>query len=112
MSASGRPIETMYGRAFRLLAILDEYTRESPATEDSLFDVESMRRFAEVDQDGILDEATICKFRHFLERHRLTSALFRRTEQYLSERGLLLSEDTIVDATIVQAPLRPRTGPA
>ena len=80
------------------------YGLSDPAMEDSLYDVESMRRFAGVDLDHIPDETTICKFRHFLERHRLTSALFRRTEQYLSERGLLLSEGTIVDATIVQAP--------
>ena len=80
------------------------YDLSDPAMEDRLYDVGSMRRFAGVDLDHIPDETTICKFRHFLERHRLTSALFRRTEKYLSERGLLLSEGTIVDATIVQAP--------
>jgi IS5 family transposase len=79
------------------------YGLSDPAMEDSLYDVESMRRFAGVDLAHIPDETTICKFRHFLERHGLTSALFRRTEKYLSERGLLLSEGTIVDATIVQA---------
>ena len=80
------------------------YGLSDPAMEDSLYDVESMRRFAGVDLDHIPDETTICKFRHFLERHQLTAAWFRRTEQYLSDRGLLLSEGTIVDATIVQAP--------
>ena len=79
------------------------YGLSDPVMEDSLYDVESMRRFAGVDLDGIPDETTIGKFRHFLEGHRLTEALFRRTEQYLSERGLLLSEGTIVDATIIQA---------
>ena len=74
------------------------YGLSDPAMEDSLYDVESMRRFAGVDLDHILDETTICKFRHFLERHQLTAALFWRTEQYLSERGLLLSEGTIVQA--------------
>ena len=37
--------------------------------EDSLYDVESMRRFAGVDLDHVPDETTTCKFRHFLERH-------------------------------------------
>ena len=92
------------------------YGLSDPAMEDSLYDVESMRRFAGVNLDHIPDETTIYKFRHFLERHRLTAILFRRTEQYLSDRGLLLSEGTIVDATIVQAPLfdqepGPATGP-
>ena len=72
--------------------------------EDSLYDVESMRRFAGVGLDAIPDETTICKFRHFLERHGLTEVLFERTGQYLSERGLMLREGTIVDATILAAP--------
>ena len=72
--------------------------------EDSLYDVESMRRFAGVDLESVPDETTILKFRHFLEAHRLTEALFRLTRRYLSERGLLLHEGTIVDASIISAP--------
>ena len=72
--------------------------------EDILYDVESMRRFAGVDLDSVPDESTILKFRHFMERHGLTEALFRVTRRYLSERGLLLSEETIVDASIISAP--------
>ena len=34
----------------------------------------------------------------------LTAVLFERTGQYLSERGLMLREGTIVDATILAAP--------
>ena len=40
------------------------YGLSDPAMEDSLYDVESMRRFAGVDLDGIPDETTLCKFRH------------------------------------------------
>ena len=72
--------------------------------EDSLYDVESMRRFAGVTLESVPDETTILKFRHFLARHGLTQALFRVTKRYLSERGLLLSEGTIVDASIISAP--------
>ena len=72
--------------------------------EDSLYDVESMRRFAGMDLESIPDETTLLKFRHFLEAHRLTEALFRLTKRYLSERGLLLHEGTIVDASIISAP--------
>ena len=70
---------------------------------DSLYHVESMRHFAGVDLGDIPHETTICRCRHFLERPRLTEALFRPTEEYFSEWGLLLSEGTIVDATIVKA---------
>ena len=80
------------------------YHLSDPAMEDSLYDVASMRRFAGVGLDAIPDETTICKFRHFLERHGLTEVLFERTGQYLSDRGLMLCEGTIVDATIVAAP--------
>ena len=80
------------------------YGLSDPAMEDSLYDVVSMRRFAGVGLESIPAETTICKFRHFLERHGLTEVLFERTGQYLSARGLILREGTIVDATIVAAP--------
>ena len=80
------------------------YGLSDPSMEDSLYDVESMRRFAGVGLDAIPDETTICTFRHFLERHGLTEVLFERTGQYLSERGLIVREGTIVDATILAAP--------
>jgi IS5 family transposase len=39
-----------------------------------------------------------------LEKHELTKKIFEKTKQYLSEKGLLLREGTIVDATIINAP--------
>ena len=63
------------------------YGLSDPAMEDSLYDVESMRRFAGVDLGGVPDETTICKFRHLLEAHGLTEALFDQTKRYLSDRG-------------------------
>ena len=80
------------------------YALSDPAMEDSLYDVESMRRFAGVDLNGVPDETTICKFRHLLEAHKLTEALFEQARDYLSDRGLIVSEGSIVDATIIHAP--------
>ena len=80
------------------------YGLSDPGMEDSLYDIESMRRFAGVVIEQIPDESTILKFRHFLEGHRLTEKLFQVTERYLSEQDLILSEGTIVDATIISAP--------
>ena len=79
------------------------YGLSDPGMEDSLYDVESMRRFAGVNINGVPDETTICKFRHFLEHHGLTEALFRQTKRYLSKRGMIVNEGTIVDATIIHA---------
>jgi len=88
----------------RLYFMQQWYGLSDPAMEDSLYDIESMRRFAGIDIDAIPDETTILKFRHFLEAHRLTEKLFEISAQYLSERDLILSEGTIVDATIISAP--------
>lgn len=94
------PAEVM----LRIYFLQQWYGLSDPAMEDSLYDVESMRRFAGVALDGIPDETTICKFRHFLEKHRLTEVLFQRSQEYLSQRGLMVNEGTIVDATIIAAP--------
>ncbi len=93
-------------RMLRIYFMQQWYGLSDPAMEDALYDMESMRRFAGIDleADAVPDETTICKFRHFLERHDLAAKLFRETEKYLSEKGLLLREGTIVDATIINAP--------
>jgi IS5 family transposase len=75
-----------------------------PVMEDSLRDITSMRLFAGLSLDNIPDESTILRFRHLLGRKQLTEKLFRKTERYLSERNLIISEDTIVDASIIMAP--------
>jgi IS5 family transposase len=65
-----------------------------------------MRRFAglELGEDAIPDETTILNFRHLLEKHKLTSAIFEDVKAYLEEQGLLLAGGSIVDATIIHAP--------
>ena len=82
------------------------YGLSDPAMEDSLYDIESMRRFAGIDLelDPVPDETTILNFRHLLEKHRLTEKIFEEAKQYLKEKGLLLREGTIVDATIIDVP--------
>ena len=79
------------------------YQLSDPAMEDSLYDIEAMRRF-QVTQDTVPDESTICRFRHFLEEHELTKKLFQSIEQYLCEHELILNEGTILDASIVSVP--------
>jgi IS5 family transposase len=77
-----------------------------PAAEDALYDSESMRRFVgvELGEDSIPDESTILRFRHLLEEHELTKAMFDEVGALLEEKGLLLKQGTIVDATIIDAP--------
>jgi transposase, IS5 family len=77
-----------------------------PQAEDAIYDSESMRRFARVElgDDIVPDETTILRFRHLLEQHGLTSAIFDEIGGLLEARGLLLRAGTIVDATIIAAP--------
>src|SRR6266852_5169325 len=77
-----------------------------PQAEDAIYDSESMRRFAgvELSDDVVPDESTILRFRHLLEKHGLTQAIFDSITGLLEERRLLLRSGTIVDATIIAAP--------
>jgi len=65
-----------------------------------------MRRFVGIDlgNEPVPDETTICKFRHLLETHDLGERIFQEVNGHLEEKGLKLSEGTIMDATIINAP--------
>lgn len=90
----------------RIYCLQQWYGLSDPGVEEALYDMESMRRFAglELGEDAIPDETTILNFRHLLERHNLTNAVFEAVKAYLTEQGLLLSGGSIVDATIIHAP--------
>jgi IS5 family transposase len=93
------PLEVM----LRIYFLQQWYGLSGPAAEDSLYDTESMRRFAGVDLDSIPDESTILRFRHRLEKEGLTAKLFQKVEGYLSEHELIVNEGAIVDAAIIGA---------
>ena len=85
----------------RIYFLQQWYGLSDPGAEEALYDMHSMRDFAGLDlaQDGVPDETTILNFRHFLERHNLTEALFGAVSDYLEERSVLLRGGTIMDAT-------------
>ena len=89
----------------RIYFLQQWYGLSDPGAEEALYDMYSMRDFAGLDlaQDGVPDETTILNFRHFLERHNLTEALFGAVSDYLEERSLLLRGGTIMDATLIAA---------
>lgn len=93
-------------RMLRVYFMQQWFNLSDPQAEDALYDIESMRRFAgiELAEDTIPDESTILRFRHLLEQHRLTEAIFAEVRNLLESRGLLLKSGTIVDATIIAAP--------
>ena len=82
------------------------FALSDPLMEESLYDVASMRRFAglSLTRGSMPDETTILNFRHLLEKNSLAARLLTEVNALLSERGLLLRQGTIVDATIISAP--------
>ena len=64
-----------------------------------------MRAFAglELGRDAIPDETTILNFRHLLEAHDLTKAIFEAVSAHLEDKGALLRGGTIMDATLIAA---------
>ena len=93
-------------RMLRIYFMQQWFNLSDPAMEDSLYDSESMRRFAQIDllDDAVPDETTILRFRHLLEQHKLTEQIFALVRGLLESKRLLLKSGTIVDATIIDAP--------
>ena len=93
-------------KMLRIYFLQQWFNLSDPQAEDAIYDSESMRRFARVElgDDVVPDETTILRFRHLLEQHHLTCAIFEAIGGLLEARGLLLRAGTIVDATIIAAP--------
>jgi transposase, IS5 family len=93
-------------RMLRIYFMQQWFNLSDPGMEDSLYDSESMRRFAQIEliDDAVPDESTILRFRHLLEQHKLTEKIFALVRGLLEQKRLLLKSGTIVDATIIDAP--------
>ena len=93
-------------KMLRIYFLQQWFNLSDPQAEDAIYDSAAMRRFARVElgEDVAPDESTILRFRHLLERHGLTKAIFDTVAGLLAERRLLLRAGTIVDATIIAAP--------
>jgi IS5 family transposase len=101
----GRPVMPLR-MMLRIYFVQQWFNLSDPAAEDALYDSESIRRFVGVDlsDDAVPDESTILRFRHLLEQHQLTAAMFASVRTMLERKGILLKSGTIVDATILNAP--------
>jgi IS5 family transposase len=77
-----------------------------PQLEEQLRDRISFRRFVGLSFDDVTpDETTMVRFRNRLREHGMASALFDAVVANLRGKGLVLKEGTIVDATIIDAPM-------
>jgi transposase, IS5 family len=90
----------------RLYFLQQWYGLADEALEDALYDSQALRGFAGIDLSvaRVPEATTVLNFRHWLEQHDLTRVLFDEVGAMLEERGLLMRQGTIVDATIIAAP--------
>ena len=105
VAGNGRPplgLEKM----LRIHFLQHWFNLSDPAMEEALYDSRSMQKFAGITlgEDVVPDESTILKVRHLLEEHDLPRKIFETVRNLLIDRGLLLKQGTIVDATILEAP--------
>lgn len=82
------------------------FNLSDPSMEEKLYEVPSLCAFAKIDRGvmDIPDETTILNFRHLLETHGLAEAMFAQVNELLAQKGLLLKQGTLVDATLIAAP--------
>jgi IS5 family transposase len=102
----GRPPKGLE-RMLRIYFLQQWYGLADEAMEDALYDSQALRGFAGIDlvvEAAVPDATTMLNFRHWLEQHELTKVLFGEVGAMLEERGLLMRQGTIVDATIIAAP--------
>jgi len=74
--------------------------------EDAIYDSQAIRGFVGIDlkRESAPDATTLLKFRHLLEANGLTKKIFDTINGHLAEKGLMIREGTIVDATLIAAP--------
>lgn len=95
------------GNMFRIYCLQNWFNLSDRQMEDTLYEIESMRRFAGFGwiTDALPDETTILNFRHLLEKYELTAVLLEAINTHLKTQGLLVSKGTMVDATLIQGSL-------
>jgi IS5 family transposase len=82
------------------------FNLSDPQLEEQVRDRLSFRRFLRLSlDDATPDETTLVNFRKRLRKHGMASTLFDDVVRTLRQKGLILKEGTLVDATIIDAPM-------
>ena len=101
----GRPPIGLH-RMLRMYIAQQCFGLSDEGIEDALYDSQAIRRFVGIDlaRENAPDATTLLKFRRLLETNELTRKVFEAINAHLAERGLILREGNIVDATFIAAP--------
>jgi transposase, IS5 family len=95
------PVVTM----LKILLMQKWFGLSDPMAEEMLLDRISFRQFVRLSlDDKTPDHSTISLFRTRLREHGHGSTLFDKALQTLRDKGLVMTEGTLIDATIIEAP--------
>src|SRR5260370_41356037 len=77
-------------RMLRLYFLQQWFNLSDPAVEEALYESVSLRGCVDIDlgREPAPDEATVRKFRHLLEEHKLGGRIFEAAAESRQERGL------------------------
>ena len=97
----------------KLLLLQQWYGLSDEGLEGAVDDRLSFRRFAGIPlAESVPDHSSIWRFREQLARHGLAEKLLAEVNRQLDARGLILRRGTLIDATILEAAVRPPAGDA
>ena len=102
---AGRPLIGL-ARMLRMYVAQQCFGLSDEGIEDAVYDSQAIRAFVGIDlgHESAPDSTTLLKFRHLLEAKDLTLQIFDTINVHLAEKGLMMREGTIVDATLIATP--------
>lgn len=93
---------------FKALLLQQWYGLSDSELEEALIDRLSFRRFLGLGfEAAVPDHTTLCRFRNDLASAGLSERLFAEMTRQLDHLGLVLRRGTLIDATVVEAAVRP-----
>jgi IS5 family transposase len=105
LSGPGRPPIGL-ARMLRMYVAQQCFGLSDEGIEDAIYDSQAIRGFVGIDlnRESAPDATTLLKFRHLLEAKGITRQIFDTINGHLADKGLMMREGTIVDATLIAAP--------
>ena len=100
-------------KMLRIYFLQQWFNLSDPQAEDAIYDSEAMRRFARVElgEDVAPDESTILRFRHLLEWHGLTKAIFDTVPVCWPSDDCCCARALSLTRPLSRRRVRPRTRP-
>jgi IS5 family transposase len=92
----------------RALLLQQWYSLSDPELEEALSDRLSFRRFVGLSlEEEVPDHSTLSRYRAQLAARGLSAQVFAEVNRQLERRGLMVKRGTLIDATLVEASVKP-----